>query len=46
MALFDDPNRELQRLQAELLAEKAESFMARLIDVTGGKDSAKVFSKK
>ncbi len=33
-------------LQAELLAEKAESFMARLIDVTGGKDSAKVFSKK
>ena len=33
-------------LQAELLAEKAEDFMARLIDVTGGKDSAKIFSKK
>jgi len=33
-------------LQAELLAEKAEPFMARLVDVTGGKDSAKIFSKK
>ena len=33
-------------LQAELLAEKAEDFIARLIDVTGGKDSAKIFSKK
>ena len=32
-------------LQAELLAEKAETFMARLIDITGGKDSAKIFSK-
>jgi len=33
-------------LQAELLSEKSEPFMSRLIDVTGGKDSAKVFSKK
>ena len=33
-------------LQAELLAEKAEPFMTRLTDVTGGKDSAKIFSKK
>lgn len=33
-------------LQAELLEEKAADFMARLIDVTGGKDSAKIFSKK
>ena len=33
-------------LQAELLAEKAEPFMTRLVDVTGGKDSAKIFSKK
>lgn len=33
-------------LQAELLEEKAAGFMARLVDVTGGKDSAKIFSEK
>ena len=33
-------------LQAEFLAEKAKPFMARLVDVTGGKDRAKIFSKK
>ena len=32
-------------LQAELLAENAEVFMARLVDVTGGKDRAKIFLK-
>ncbi len=33
-------------LQAELLAENAQPFMDRLVDITGGKDRAKIFSKK
>ena len=39
-----DPAR--AHLRAELLAESAPDFIARLTDITGGKDSAKIFSKK